>query len=198
MIKNLCFSEKKLVLSVSHQHFPIYIGKLAFFAPKPLFSHEGHLKDKIYSKIKNIILHHSKSFFLLFWGPVNEVGWKQEWFLKKFFDLHFDHFDSKMRFFVDFDFDPPLFWPETDKPPKQIGQDPQVSKTFLVTIGPKMTEKIQKVDPPHRAYRGGLVWNSSLWKHSTFYVALKENSRFFFLFVCFPKFCKATNKHHHE
>ena len=46
----------------------------------------------------------------------------------------------------------PLFRPETDKLPKKIGQDPQVSKivakNFLVTIRPKMTEKIQKVDPP--------------------------------------------------
>ena len=46
----------------------------------------------------------------------------------------------------------PLLWPETDKLSKKIGQDPQVfkilAKKFLVTIRPKMTEKIQKVDPP--------------------------------------------------
>ena len=60
-------------------------------------------------------------------------------------------FSKKCDFWCILILTPPLFRPETDKLPKKIFPDLQVSqilaKKVLVTIRPKMREKIQKVDP---------------------------------------------------
>jgi len=59
---------------------------------------------------------------------------------------------EKTRFFYGFFLTPPIFQPKTDKQPKNSGQLPDISKILpkkiLVGIAQKLTQKIQKVDPP--------------------------------------------------
>ena len=68
---------------------------------------------------------------------------------------------EKTRFFYGFFLTPPIFQPKTDKQPKNSGQLPDISKILpkkiLVGIAQKLTQKIQKVDPPlFGPKRGGL------------------------------------------
>ena len=61
---------------------------------------------------------------------------------------------------MDFFLTPPIFQPKTHKQPKNSGQLPDISKILpqkiLVGIAQKLTQKIQKVDPPLLGPKGGV------------------------------------------
>ena len=131
-----------------------------FLLPNRSFWLERRKNYKIHPNSKNIIINHLKSFLLLSKCLENHLERKKKWFWKKSFEVEFWSFlGQKCDFSLVFIFTIPIFWWETDKLSKKIFSRPQIPKIFAKkNLGPtrqKLSEKIQKIDPPQERSPGG-------------------------------------------
>ena len=146
--KSLSFCKKK-----SFCLFPTNNGvsekKIVFFRSKTSFLGERHEKFKFCSYIRDIIQNHSKSFFILFWGHINDVRSIFGPFPKKNFEFKFRSFWPKNAIFCPFSFWPYPFFgrKQTNYPkiPAEYPLNPKSSpKNFLWSYDKNWAQKSKK------------------------------------------------------